>query len=101
VQFFVSSKGETVVPVSRVGQSRIHMLYIHIYRVNQNRIYTPYMNIYLVISLPRIPYAHHIYMVLANPTYIQYFKQGSHQMYGHIRGTYPVLPNPTCCSCIF
>jgi len=39
-------------------------------RVGQNRIYTPYMTVYLVISLPKIPYIHRIYMVLANPTYI-------------------------------
>jgi len=38
----------------------------HINRVVQNRIYTPYMTVYLVISLPKIPYIHRIYMVLAN-----------------------------------
>ena len=37
------------------------------HRVGQNRIYTPYMTVYLVISLPKIPYTHRIYMVLANP----------------------------------
>jgi len=26
------------------------------------------MTVYMVISLPKIPYAHRIYMVLANPT---------------------------------
>ena len=26
------------------------------------------MTVYLVISLPKIPYIHHIYMVLANPS---------------------------------
>ena len=36
-------------------------------RVGQNRIYTPYMTVYLVILLPKIPYIHRIYMVLANP----------------------------------
>ena len=41
-------------------------------RVGQNRIYAPYMTVYLVISLPKIPYMHRIYMVLANPTYILY-----------------------------
>ena len=40
-----------------------------IHRVGQNRIYTPYMTVYLVIFLPKIPYIHRIYMVLANPTY--------------------------------
>jgi len=39
-------------------------------RVGQNRIYTPYMTVYLVISLPKIPYIHRIYMVLTNPTYV-------------------------------
>ena len=42
---------------------------VHIQRVGQNRIYTPYMTVYLVISLPKIPYIHRIYMVLANPLY--------------------------------
>ena len=41
-------------------------------RVGQNRISTPYMIVYLVISLPKIPYMHCIYMVLANPTYIPF-----------------------------
>jgi hypothetical protein len=39
----------------------------NINRVGQNRIYTPYMTEYSVISLPKIPYIHRIYMVLANP----------------------------------
>ena len=38
-------------------------------RVGQNCIYTPYMTVYVVIPLPKIPYIHRIYMVLANPTY--------------------------------
>jgi hypothetical protein len=37
-------------------------------RVGQNRTYTPYMTVSLVIPLPKIPYIHHIYMALANPT---------------------------------
>jgi len=37
-------------------------------RVGQNRINTPYMTVYLVNSLPKIPYIHRIYMVLANPS---------------------------------
>jgi len=42
-------------------------------RVSQNRIYTPYMAVCMVISLPKIPYIHRIFMVLANPTtYIVY-----------------------------
>ena len=36
-------------------------------RVGQNRIYAPYMTVYLGSSLPKIPYIHRIYMVLANP----------------------------------
>ena len=36
-------------------------------RVGQNRIYTFIYTIYLVISKPKIPYVHRIYMVLANP----------------------------------
>jgi hypothetical protein len=35
-------------------------------RVGQDRIYTPYMTVYLVNFLPKIPYIHRIYMVLAN-----------------------------------
>ena len=39
-------------------------------RVGQNCIYTPYMTVNLVISLPKIPYVHHIHMVLANPNHV-------------------------------
>ena len=39
-------------------------------RVGQHRIYTPCMSVYLVIYLPKVPYMHHIYMVLANPTHV-------------------------------
>jgi hypothetical protein len=56
-------------------------IYIYIYmyykiffgfmsRVGQDCIYTPYMTVYLVISLPKIPYVHRIYMVLANPIHV-------------------------------
>jgi len=43
-------------------------------RVGQNRIYTPYMTVCLVISLPKTPYIHRIFMVqphmvLANPSH--------------------------------
>jgi len=31
--------------------------------------YTPYMTVCMVISLPKIPYIHRIYMVMATPTY--------------------------------
>jgi hypothetical protein len=40
-------------------------------RVGQNRIYTPYMTVYMVNSLPKLPYTHRIYMVLANPSHLQ------------------------------
>ena len=43
-------------------------VYILMPRVGQNRIHTPFMTVYMVISLPKIPYTHRIYMVLANPT---------------------------------
>ena len=36
-------------------------------RVGQIHIYGPYMIIYSVTSLPKIPYSHRTYMVLANP----------------------------------
>jgi hypothetical protein len=38
-------------------------------RVGQNRIYTPYMTVYLMMSLPKMLYINHIYMVLADPSY--------------------------------
>ena len=37
-------------------------------RVGQNRIDTPYMVVCMVMFLPKMPYIHRIYMVLANPT---------------------------------
>jgi len=42
----------------------------NITRVGHNRIYKPYDRIYMVISLPKIPYTHRVFMVLANPTHI-------------------------------
>ena len=41
--------------------------WIKINKVGQNRIYTLYMAVSMVISLPKIPYIHRMYMVLANP----------------------------------
>jgi len=32
----------------------------------------PYMTVYLVVFLPKIPYIHRIYMVLANPMHMLY-----------------------------
>jgi hypothetical protein len=52
----------------------VHFCFVLVYvvlgfrsRAGQNRIYTPYMTVYLVISLPKLLYTHHLYMVLANP----------------------------------
>jgi hypothetical protein len=42
-----------------------------IYRVGQNRICTYIYTVYLVISKPKIPYVHRIYMVLANSRHIR------------------------------
>jgi len=39
-------------------------------KVGQNRNCAPYMTVYLVISQPKIPCINRIYMVLANPTYM-------------------------------
>jgi len=39
-------------------------------RVGQDLIYAPYRTVYLVISWPKIPYMHRIYMVLANPKHV-------------------------------
>jgi hypothetical protein len=39
-------------------------------RVGQNRIYTYIYTLYLVISKPKLPYVHRIYMVLANPMHV-------------------------------
>jgi len=51
---------------------RIYILYTvyrisYICRVGQNCIYTYIYTVYLVISKPKIPYVHRIFMVLANP----------------------------------
>jgi hypothetical protein len=43
---------------------------VHMCRVGQNHIYAPHMTVYLVISLPKIPCIHRIYMLMANPTYV-------------------------------
>ena len=53
-------------------------------RVGQNRICTPYMTVYLVIFLPKIPYIHRIYMVLANPIYM--ICGGGFTLWGCLRG---------------
>ena len=43
-------------------------LYIRWFPCQKYRIYTPYMAVYTVISLPKTPYIHRMYMVLANPS---------------------------------
>jgi len=47
------------------------------------------MTVYLMISLPKVPYIHRIYMVLANPNYV-----------GHINGRKSKAHKPrvTCSS---
>ena len=40
--------------------------------VGQNRVYTLYMTVNMVLSLPKIPYTHRIYMVLANPINVKH-----------------------------
>jgi hypothetical protein len=57
------------------------------YRVGQNRVYTPYMTVALMISLPKIPYIHRIYMVLANPNYVHRF----------LLPSFPALDVPPLC----
>jgi len=42
----------------------------HMCRVGQNRTCTYIYTVCLVISKPKIPYVHRIYLVLANPTYV-------------------------------
>jgi hypothetical protein len=61
--------------ISRVSQNCI-------YWVGQNRIYAPYMTVYLVISLPKIPYIHRIYIWIW-PTLCIY------TVYGRIFGGFP------------
>jgi hypothetical protein len=48
-------------------------------RVGQNRIYTYIYTVHLVISKPKIPYVHRIYMVLANPTNERHVRPHHHQ----------------------
>jgi hypothetical protein len=52
-----------------IGLTKTIYIFRYVRRVDQNHIYTPYMTIYLIKSLPRIPYIHRIYMVLANSVY--------------------------------
>jgi hypothetical protein len=45
-----------------------HKYLVQIHRVGQNRIPALYMTICLVVFLLEIPYVHHIYLHMANPT---------------------------------
>jgi len=63
---FASRHANKIEFVGRLG-GRTQQYSCFMLKVGQNRIYTPYMTVYLVISLPKIPYIHRIYMVLANP----------------------------------
>ena len=65
-----------------------------IYRVCQNRIYTHIYTVYLVISKPKIPYVHRIYMVLANSSHIRWIYMVLANP-RHIRWIYMVLANPS------
>jgi hypothetical protein len=55
-------------PQAHAQGSQIKQRHTHNSRVGQNRIYTPYTTVHLLFSLPKIPYMHRIYLVLANPT---------------------------------
>ena len=69
--------------------AEIYAACIHYIRwVGQNLKYSPYMTVYLVISLPKLPYIHRIYMVLANPIHMRYFEQGNRHSYNHARCIY-------------
>ena len=78
----------SIMPTTRVRMAHTcaygtHFIHIiscpqHVFRVGQNCIYTPYMTVYLVISLPKLPYIHRIYMVLANPTRVRMAHAAAH-----------------------
>ena len=40
-------------------------------RVGHDNLYIPYLTVYLVISLPKIPYIHCIFIGLGDPAYVQ------------------------------
>jgi len=61
------------------------------------------MTVSLVISLPKVPYIHRIYMVLANPKYVRswYGKVRSDCTYGEIRYGYSSMQKAgSCLICI-
>jgi hypothetical protein len=82
--------------IDRVGRNRIYTLdpYIYMPRVGQNRICAPYLTVYLVISLPKVPYIHRIYMVLANPIYAVYSPEPYiYAVSDRIIGDFPAINN--------
>ena len=66
-----------------------HSTVTHMRRVGQDRVYTPYMTVYLVISLPKIPYIHRMYRVLANPTHARYGAGGQAYVLCRSSGNWP------------
>jgi len=63
-QMGIASKGltTTILLLASVKYSTHKGAHSHIHRVGQNRIYTPYMTVCMVISMPKIPYVHRIYL---------------------------------------
>jgi hypothetical protein len=61
------------------------------HRLGQNRTNTPYMTVYLVISLPKIPYIHRIYIILANPAHAVCFSLHSISQNHPPCQSYPIL----------
>jgi len=61
----------------------------HILRVGQNRIYTPYMTVYLMISLPKLPYIHRIYIWFWPTLHILVGLTGYECTYAHMRTKIP------------
>ena len=75
--------------VARAGLARTVYIYVYIHRIfgdfqAKNTVCTPY-----------------IYGSGQNHTYIRYFGQENHQIYGHMRCIYTVLANPIYIRCIY
>ena len=73
------------------------------HRVGQNRMYAPYMTVYLVISLPKLPYTHRVYMVLANPIHARTSFPAAHASCAVGLGpgvTTPAAPHPLIVACM-
>jgi hypothetical protein len=74
--------GRVTIPL--VTQCFILLLMGVFQQENQSQLpstYTPYMTVYLVNFLPKVPYTHRMYMVLANP--IQYICTVCERVYGN------------------